>query len=155
MKSIFLKIAVTILWSAWIKPTGSKDLAIQLKYSFCKSSICVKCPNTKFFLVRILPHWDWIREIRNISRIQSECGKIQTRKNFVFGHFAQCLKKKFENRVNQVIINCFVFYSCPFLTYQFLIFHFLTSQISSGFKNIQWNLQIADTPSCGHNLNSG
>ena len=51
--------------------------------------------------------------------------------------FAQCLKKKFENRVNQVIINCFVFYSCPFLTYQFLIFHFLTSQISSGFKNIQ------------------
>ena len=32
-----------------------------------------KCPHTEFFLVRI----------------QSECGKIQTRKNSVFGHFSR------------------------------------------------------------------
>ena len=32
-----------------------------------------KCPNTEFFLVRIF---------------QSECGKIRTRKNFVFAHFS-------------------------------------------------------------------
>ena len=33
-----------------------------------------KCPNAEFFLVYI-------------SRIQSECGKMQTRKNSVFGYF--------------------------------------------------------------------
>ena len=37
-----------------------------------------KCPNTEFFLVRI----------------QSKCGKIQTRKNSVFGHF---LGSDYEN----------------------------------------------------------
>ena len=50
-----------------------------------------KCPNTKFFLVCIFPHSDWIREIFRISRIQSQCGKIRTRKNFVLGHFTQIL----------------------------------------------------------------
>ena len=34
-----------------------------------------KCPNTEFFLVRI----------------QSECGKIWTRKNSIFGHFSRCV----------------------------------------------------------------
>ena len=39
------------------------------------------CPNTDFFLVRILPHLDWIRRVN--LRIQSKCGKIRTRKNSV------------------------------------------------------------------------
>ena len=37
---------------------------IQMKYSnmnFFRKSLRGKCPNTKFFLVRILPHLDWIR----------------------------------------------------------------------------------------------
>ena len=34
-----------------------------------------KCPNTEFFSILSL-------------RIQSECGKIQTRKNSIFGHFS-------------------------------------------------------------------
>ena len=32
------------------------------------------CPNTEFFLVRI----------------QSKCGKIRSKKSFVFGHFSRC-----------------------------------------------------------------
>ena len=40
------------------------------------------CPNTEFFLVRIFPHSDWIF-------IQSECGKIRTRKNSVSGHISR------------------------------------------------------------------
>ena len=41
------------------------------------------CPHTEFFLAHIFSHLDWIRR-----DIQSECGKIQTRKNSVFGHFS-------------------------------------------------------------------
>ena len=44
-----------------------------------------KRPNTELFLVLIFPHLDWIREILRIC-IQSECGKIRTRNNSVFGH---------------------------------------------------------------------
>ena len=39
-----------------------------------------KCPNTEFFLVRVLPHLDWIR-------IQSESGKIRTRKTLYLDNF--------------------------------------------------------------------
>ena len=76
-----------------------------------------KCPNTEFLLVRTFPHSNTKRRdteylsvfSRNagkwgpeetsyldtfypvfsvFSRIQSECGKIRTRKNSVFGHFS-------------------------------------------------------------------
>ena len=45
-----------------------------------------KCPNTEFSLVRIFPHSDWIRRYGISLRIQSECGKLRTRKNSVFDH---------------------------------------------------------------------
>ena len=45
-----------------------------------------KCPNTEFFLVRIFTHSDWIRR-----DIQSECGKIRTRKDSVFGQFLRSI----------------------------------------------------------------
>ena len=53
---------------------------------------CVKSVQIKsFFLVRIFPYLDWIwRDTDGVSlRIQSECGKIRTRKNSVFGHFSR------------------------------------------------------------------
>ena len=37
-------------------------------------TLCKRCPNTEFFLIRI-------------SHIQSKYGKIRTRKNSIFGHF--------------------------------------------------------------------
>ena len=48
------------------------------------SRIRTQCPNTEFFLVLISPHSDCI-----LSRIQSECEKIRTRKNSVFRHFSR------------------------------------------------------------------
>ena len=42
------------------------------------SSMREKCPNTELFLVRIFG-----------LRIQSECRKIRTRNNSVFGHFSR------------------------------------------------------------------
>ena len=74
-----------------------------------------KCPNTALFLVLIFPHLDWIRRdtAREVSkygvisgpyfpafglnteryvgslRTQSECVKIRTRNNSVFGHFSR------------------------------------------------------------------
>ena len=39
-----------------------------------------KCPNMEFFLVRIFPHSDWTDRYLVSLRIQSECGKIRTRK---------------------------------------------------------------------------
>ena len=81
-----------------------------------------KCPNTEFFLVRIFPHSDWIRKdtpyifvfspntckygperapyldtFHAVSfRIQSECGKIQKRKNSVFERFSHSVYKTFS-----------------------------------------------------------
>ena len=46
------------------------------------------CSNTDFFLVLIFPHSD---SIRRDTPYLSECGKIQTRKNSVFGHFSRIL----------------------------------------------------------------
>ena len=43
-----------------------------------------KCPNTEFFLVRIFPE-KYVVSLR----IQSECWKIRTRKNSIFGHFSR------------------------------------------------------------------
>ena len=53
-----------------------------------KSALLEKCPNTEVFLVRIFPHSEWNMERYGVSlRMQSECGKIWTRKSSVFGHF--------------------------------------------------------------------
>ena len=41
----------------------------------CWFSLCEKCPNTEFFLVRIFLYFDWIRE--NMDQ-----------KNSLFGHFS-------------------------------------------------------------------
>ena len=46
-----------------------------------------KCLNTELFLVRIFPHSAWTRRDTVSLRIQSECGRIRTRNNSVFGHF--------------------------------------------------------------------
>ena len=59
------------------------------RYYSLRSSHCVKSVQIQsFFLVHIFPHSDWIR--CGVShRIQSECGKARTRKNFVFGHVSR------------------------------------------------------------------
>ena len=57
-------------------------------------SLRKKCPNTEFFLVRIFSHSGWIRIRIEYLRIQSECGKIRTRKNSVFGHFSRVAVEK-------------------------------------------------------------
>ena len=57
-----------------------KDLRISTLYKkVCSSFLTLreKCPNTEFFL----------------GRIQSECGKMQTRKNSVFGHSSRSADK--------------------------------------------------------------
>ena len=74
-----------------IKPKIITSLSVGTKsaqfiYSFL--TLREKCPNTELFLIHIFPHSDWIgRDLRSL-RIQSECGKIRTRNNSVFGHFS-------------------------------------------------------------------
>ena len=46
------------------------------------------CPNTEFFLVRI----------------QSECGKIRTRKNSVFGHFSRSEEVVYSPRFSEHLV---------------------------------------------------
>ena len=58
---------------------GEKDKLINMtmiKYH------CVKCVQIRSFFWSVF------------SRIQSECGKIRTRKNFVFGHFSRSVSDK-------------------------------------------------------------
>ena len=54
-----------------VKASGSLSMFGHFSTSCLKGSLREKCPNTEFFLVRI----------------QSECEKIRTWKNSVFGHF--------------------------------------------------------------------
>ena len=50
-----------------------------------KATLREKCPNAQFFQVCIFPYLNYC----GVSpRIQSEQGKIQARKNSVFGHFS-------------------------------------------------------------------
>ena len=51
-------------------------------------SLREKYPGMKFFLVRIFRSWTEYREIRSI---ESECGKIRTRKNPVSGNFSRSI----------------------------------------------------------------
>ena len=55
------------------------------------------------FLVRICPHSDWIRRDIPYLSIQSESGKIRTRKTSVFGHFSRS-----ERNVLHVIPVCII-----------------------------------------------
>ena len=59
-----------------------EQLNILKSHKYSKMSIQCVSPNKEFFLVRIFRHSDWIR-----GDTPSECGKIRTRKNSVFGHF--------------------------------------------------------------------
>ena len=78
-----------------------------LIFSLCllSSALREKWPNKRFFLVRIFRHLDWIRrgmEYGASLHIHSECRKIRTRKNSVFGHFSrsagnELMSKKIQN----------------------------------------------------------
>ena len=46
-----------------------------------------KCPNTEFFWSVFSRIWNEYGEI--LRDTQSECGKIRTRKNYIFGHFSR------------------------------------------------------------------
>ena len=56
-------------------------------------SLREKCPNTEFFLVYSVS-----------LRIQSECRKIRTRKNSVFGHFSRS-ECYFEKLIEPLVAN--------------------------------------------------
>ena len=52
-------------------------------------SLCEKCPNVEFFLVRIFPYSDWIRRnTEYLSVFSPNVGKYG-RENSVFGHFSR------------------------------------------------------------------
>ena len=54
-----------------------------------KSSLHEKCPHTMFFSGPYFPIFELNTEIYSVNLcIQSEWGKIWTRKNFVFGNFS-------------------------------------------------------------------
>ena len=71
-----------------------------------KSTLREKCPNTKFFLVRILPHSDWIRRNSNLfgtsylSVFSPNTGKYGPEKTPCWTHFTKsksssCLLQEF------------------------------------------------------------
>ena len=61
---------------------GSRLKKYNYYEKFVSHPLREKCSNTDFFLVCIFPHSDRIRR-------DTECWKIQTRKNSVFGHFSR------------------------------------------------------------------
>ena len=86
-----------------------------------------KCPNAKFFLVRIFPHSESLR-------IQCECGKIRTKKIPVLGHFSRSEDKVFHPGIlSQLFIFTrffILFISSVFLSTYILSTLFCTPSIS-------------------------
>ena len=76
-KNIFTKTSL-ILFREAIK-------SFLMKFPTLTLPLREKCQNTKFFCSVFSRIWTEYGEIR----IQSECGKIRTRKNSVFGHFSR------------------------------------------------------------------
>ena len=66
--------------------------------------------------MRILLHLDWILRDAESLRIRSECGKIWTRKNSVFGHFSRSRKvSQYPLEMN--------YYEALFILYIFIFAH--------------------------------
>ena len=60
----------------WVIIYDVAVVKIRSKKRFVESSLREKCPNTKFFLVRILPHPDWIRrDTKYLSVLSPNAGK--------------------------------------------------------------------------------
>ena len=74
---------------------GLPDL--NLRYSLKEVALREKCPNTEFLLVRIFPHL----EERSLC-IQSESGKIRTKKIPVFGHNASVTSHRYKHANNNL-----------------------------------------------------
>ena len=69
-----------------------------IKELFLAWVTCGKCSNTKFFLVRIFQHSDWIRrDTKYLSVFSRNAGKYGPEKNSVFGHFSRSEYKLFLN----------------------------------------------------------
>ena len=64
-------------------------------------SLCEKCPNTEFFLVRIFLYSDWIRRFINL-RIHSKYRKIRTRKTPYLGTFHYVFVTHFTGNGNSL-----------------------------------------------------
>ena len=64
------------------------DLSSFHRKEFTHQALRKICPNTEFLLVRIFPHFACFLYFVSL-RIQSECGKVRTRKNSVFGHISR------------------------------------------------------------------
>ena len=102
------------------------------KLLFQKSSLRKKYPNMEFFLVRVFPYSDWIwifalyTDICSVNlRIQSEYGKIWTRKNSAFGcfpHSGYFLETaNFSEKQYSAVFFCFFFQESYFCIALFCI----------------------------------
>ena len=93
---------------------------------WCLYSLCEMCSNTGFFLVRIFPHWDWIRrDTSYLSVFSPNAGKYRPEKTLyldtfhaVIVNFEACnfIKKSLQHR-------CFDVNIAKFLRTTFFIEH--------------------------------
>ena len=83
-----------------------------------QGALCEMCPNTEFFLVRI----------------QSECGKIRTRKNAVFGHFSRSGEYPHYTSVFQFEVESAYFHHPLFIFYLTFTFFKHTKNFSATIK---------------------
>ena len=97
--------------SRWLSDQNTQWLTSQVK-------LREKCPITEFFVVRIFPNSAYL----SVSlRIQSEFGKLRTRKNFVFGHFSRSV---FWHEATLIFHNLHI----PLFKYVFAIYFFIYLQ---------------------------
>ena len=111
-----------VLYTHCVKYARTKFSMTHMLHLYGKTPLREKCPNTELFLVRIFLYSDWILRI---SLFQSECGKIPTRNNSLFGHFSRSARVR-ENPCSRlfyaVITSWFIFASQHFSSHYILWF---------------------------------
>ena len=83
---------------------NDRSITIQIWFRFAIFTLREKCPNTEFFLIRILLYSDWIR-IESVNlRIHSEYRKMRTRKNSLYGHFSGSVTFRFFSSSAKLLV---------------------------------------------------
>ena len=99
---VLVKDAIIYLLQLFIKSKAVRKRSLFIKHVLLLLTLCEKCPNTQFFLVRILPYSDWIRRFTGYGKIRIR-GNTDQKKLRIWTLFAQCeLTREIVGRLKSI-----------------------------------------------------
>ena len=135
-RMVVISICLALLWRD-SDLAGLRGLLKTLKW---EQSLREKCPNTEYFLVRISPHWDWIRRdtecLSAFSPKTRKCGPKKT--PYLDTFHAVSFESKIDFWFEAYLV--YLIHIPIFMDYYFLLF--LYSQHEHHHSKLLWFLHI-------------